>query len=236
MGEEQLGKISGYVFEDYNANGVMDKGEPGIFNQRVFLEIKGSSDYNQSLQSAWTDQKGWYIFLGLRPSLYRVRVEVGLDQSQTTTADDEGVYQMFMYGPYHFMHRDFGMHTTGVIAPEPVVPASTTESRAEETMPEPMWDVLFEESADDGTKDVSRGNGAPESESRLTNPAAFEQADEAGSTRGGGMLAALVDASIRWKEALMLAMALAAGAGLHASTRDKRAKRLDSDACFTKAC
>jgi hypothetical protein len=66
-------KISGQVFLDFNGNGVLDKGEPGLAGQTVYLDLNNSGQWNASDPTATTDENGFYQFTGLASGTYIVR-------------------------------------------------------------------------------------------------------------------------------------------------------------------
>jgi hypothetical protein len=80
-GDEQLASIVGTVFEDVNANGMRDANEPGLPRRTVVLELVG----NGPVQTTITDNEGQYIFSGLWPDSYRVRVMLNEDEQKTTS-------------------------------------------------------------------------------------------------------------------------------------------------------
>jgi hypothetical protein len=108
LGEEERGAISGTVFFDDNYDGVRDRGEPGLYLQEVVLEQQGDDGRLERIATARTDANGWYIFMGLKPGLYRVRARFAPQYVQTTEADEYGVYVVTIRDSFHAMNRDFG--------------------------------------------------------------------------------------------------------------------------------
>jgi subtilisin-like proprotein convertase family protein len=50
-----FGSISGVVFQDLNGNGIRDAGEPGIANQKIYLDDNNSSAHDTLYTWFWTD-------------------------------------------------------------------------------------------------------------------------------------------------------------------------------------
>lgn len=64
--------IGGYVWEDINANGIQESGEPGIVADSVFLRGESANVIGVT-QSTLTDQNGRYIFSNLQAGTYSIR-------------------------------------------------------------------------------------------------------------------------------------------------------------------
>ncbi|MBM3883006.1 MAG: hypothetical protein FJ387_25360, partial [Verrucomicrobia bacterium] len=67
FGDQQVGTISGLVFEDRNGNGQRDPGEPGMGSVTVRLTSAGGTS-----QTTQTAAEGNYAFTGIAPGLYTV--------------------------------------------------------------------------------------------------------------------------------------------------------------------
>jgi protocatechuate 3,4-dioxygenase beta subunit len=105
-----LGTISGQVYQDTNANGGKDAGEPGLAGRTVYLDTEVNGKWQQGVQHATTDAGGAYSFGGLEPGTYRVRevlatgwnssgpasgsYTVTLKAGQQVTGEDFGNYQL----------------------------------------------------------------------------------------------------------------------------------------------
>jgi hypothetical protein len=66
-------KISGHKFEDLNANGQTDAGEPGIANWEFYLDSNDNGSLDPGEPTTTTDANGNYEFAGLNPGSYVVR-------------------------------------------------------------------------------------------------------------------------------------------------------------------
>jgi hypothetical protein len=79
IGQIKAAALGDFVWNDLNANGIQDFGEPGIAEAIVNLvrDINGDGDFlddNELLQTTKTDSTGFYKFKGLTPSLeYQVQ-------------------------------------------------------------------------------------------------------------------------------------------------------------------
>ncbi|OCR01803.1 collagen-binding protein [Oscillatoriales cyanobacterium USR001] len=84
FGNVQVGTISGLKFNDLNANGILDAGEPTLPNWQIFLDLNnnGRPDSNEPLTS--TNAQGNYFFVNLPPGNYLVREVQQPNFRQTT--------------------------------------------------------------------------------------------------------------------------------------------------------
>src|SRR5579871_549077 len=67
------GTVRGQVFLDYNGNGQVDKGEPGLAGQTIYLDLKNTGQWDPNDPTTTTDQNGFYQFTGLAAGTYTVR-------------------------------------------------------------------------------------------------------------------------------------------------------------------
>jgi hypothetical protein len=75
--EAPLGKLGDFVWNDNNANGLQENGEPGIANVQVDLLDSGSDSQCNSgdevlIKSTTTNDKGFYLFIVATPRSYCV--------------------------------------------------------------------------------------------------------------------------------------------------------------------
>ena len=78
--------LSGTVYFDFNVNGVLDSGEPGLPGRTVFLDLKNSGNLDVGDPSTVTAADGSYEFKGLTPGAYTVRELIQYDNVDVTGA------------------------------------------------------------------------------------------------------------------------------------------------------
>ncbi|TMQ34931.1 MAG: DUF4214 domain-containing protein [Planctomycetota bacterium] len=66
------GTITGQVFMDFNSNGIVDPGEPGLGGYTVYLDMQTSGSFTPGDPSTITDASGNFEFTGLAPGTYQV--------------------------------------------------------------------------------------------------------------------------------------------------------------------
>jgi hypothetical protein len=140
LGEEKLGAISGTVFLDSYYDGVRHDDDPGLYLQDVVLEQQGYNGRLERVATARTDAAGWYIFMGLKPGLYRVRVRLSPEYAQSTKADEDGVYVVTMRDSFHYMNRDFGVVYDSLANKGRVGPAATQLVRPAAALRDEMFE------------------------------------------------------------------------------------------------
>jgi len=77
------GSISGQVWNDLNANGLLDSGEPGLAGRVVYLDQNRNRVRDAGEASATTDANGLYTFANLAAGQYFVGEEVPVAWEQT---------------------------------------------------------------------------------------------------------------------------------------------------------
>ena len=78
--------VSGTVFFDYNVNGVLDPGEPGLARRTIFLDLNNSGNLNAADPTTVTAADGSYQFTGLAPGTHTVRELIQYDNVDVTGA------------------------------------------------------------------------------------------------------------------------------------------------------
>ncbi|HKP88982.1 MAG TPA: SdrD B-like domain-containing protein [Thermoleophilaceae bacterium] len=73
FGDAPAGRVSGVKFEDVNANGVRDGGEPGLPGWTVYVDLNGNSSLDAGEPSAVTGPTGAYTIDDVRSGTHRVR-------------------------------------------------------------------------------------------------------------------------------------------------------------------
>jgi protocatechuate 3,4-dioxygenase beta subunit len=74
LGQTRLVALAGRVFDDVNANGSPDPGEPGLAGWTVFLDLGHTGTPDPGDPLVLTDAQGGYTFDGLLPGSYTVGV------------------------------------------------------------------------------------------------------------------------------------------------------------------
>src|SRR5207247_749610 len=72
------------VFQDTNADGVRQTGEPGLSGRTVYVDANGNGVLDAGERSASTDSGGAYSLTNLSPGTYRVRQVLPAGWLQTT--------------------------------------------------------------------------------------------------------------------------------------------------------
>ncbi|HHP7245753.1 MAG TPA: SdrD B-like domain-containing protein, partial [Elainellaceae cyanobacterium] len=80
---DELGQISGSVWDDLNGNGVRDSAEPGLANWTVYLDDNQNGVLDLGESSTITDVEGNYGFQDVAPGTYTVAQSVPPDWTQT---------------------------------------------------------------------------------------------------------------------------------------------------------
>jgi VCBS repeat-containing protein len=86
FGNFRLGEIHSIKFNDLDADGVRDVGEPGLAGWTVYLDSNRNNALDDSETRITTDATGAYAFTGLGPGTYRV-AEVGQPGWELTTPE-----------------------------------------------------------------------------------------------------------------------------------------------------
>lgn len=92
---DTAGSIAGNVFNDLSNDGVKDAGEAGLAGRVVFFDANGNNLLDKGERFVTTGANGVYLFAGVKPGTYSVRVTApaaGLIQS-TTNSVTVGVAQ-----------------------------------------------------------------------------------------------------------------------------------------------
>ncbi|HEV8061040.1 MAG TPA: SdrD B-like domain-containing protein, partial [Gemmataceae bacterium] len=89
LGVFQQFTLSGEVYFDANANGVLDSGETGLQGWTVYLDTNGNGQFDPGEPSAITDANGDYSFTNLGPGDYKVRevLQAGFAQTGAPPTD-----------------------------------------------------------------------------------------------------------------------------------------------------
>jgi protocatechuate 3,4-dioxygenase beta subunit len=96
--------ISGKVFHDLNADGVLETGEPGLAGWTVFIDANNNGVLDSGEQFAVTDAQGNYTLSGLQPGAYTVREVL----QNTWLRSAPGTYTVTVSAGQSATGRDFG--------------------------------------------------------------------------------------------------------------------------------
>jgi hypothetical protein len=129
--------ISGTVFDDLNANGFREEGEPGLANWTIVLKLD-----DKDFEEVTTNDQGFYLFEDLEPGNYTVEQELMEGWDQTSPA--QGIYNIILVTGQG-LNYDFGNINRKVLAslvpiPEshPLISRSEWIRMAEEVEAAPM--------------------------------------------------------------------------------------------------
>ena len=105
LGEFTLVQVRGRKFNDRNANGILDPGEPGLKGWQI--ELTMPTPNGDLVLTQTTDSYGGYLFTDLGPGTVTVRSEVR-SEWQETLPDAPGAYQITTQSEQNIAHLDFG--------------------------------------------------------------------------------------------------------------------------------
>jgi SdrD B-like protein/pre-peptidase len=84
-----LASVGGIIFNDLNANGLRDPGEPGLANRRVFLDKNNNGIFESSERTTLTDRNGRYRFEDVAAaSVVRQVLDGGFEQTSPDVANE----------------------------------------------------------------------------------------------------------------------------------------------------
>jgi len=109
--------VSGSKFEDLNADGDRDTGEPGLQGFTVFADSNGSGTLDAGEMSAQTGADGNYTIAGVRPGIYTIREvqQSGFTCSMPAPCE----YAQSLTSAQHATGKDFGNHRPASISEQP---------------------------------------------------------------------------------------------------------------------
>jgi hypothetical protein len=95
--QSQTGSITGTVWNDLDADGVKDSGEPALSGWRIFIDKDGDKKWDTNETYVRSNSSGVYTFSGLQNGTYRI-CETLVDSSWRTTLPASGVYTVVLTG------------------------------------------------------------------------------------------------------------------------------------------
>ncbi|NES73799.1 MAG: Cna B-type domain-containing protein, partial [Okeania sp. SIO2D1] len=78
------GSISGIKFNDFDADGILDPGEPGLGNFTLYLDLNNNGFRDTGEANTITNPDGSYSFQDLPPNTYTIREVTKAGFTQTT--------------------------------------------------------------------------------------------------------------------------------------------------------
>jgi hypothetical protein len=115
------GTVSGTVFLDNNATGVLDSSDPGLAGRVVYLDINNNGKLDSGEPSAVTDSAGHYTLTGVPAGAYTLRVAT--IPGDVTTGPDGGLHVIVVGGGTTLTGADLGLQPGSSIMP--VSPSAT---------------------------------------------------------------------------------------------------------------
>lgn len=106
--------ISGFVFNDANANGLRDAGETGLKNTKVYLDLNNDGKRQGSEPSVKASKSGAYTFDDLEAGTYKVRITGPKKQRLTSPAG--GAFTIVANGNDIHAAIDFGATKTARVS------------------------------------------------------------------------------------------------------------------------
>ncbi len=94
FGNWTLASVSGVKFEDLNADGVKDTGEPGLSGWTIFVDYNDNDAVDTDEPSAVTSSGGSYTISGIKPGTWKIKevLQAGWTQSYPTSGYDEETF------------------------------------------------------------------------------------------------------------------------------------------------
>ncbi len=110
FGNYTTGKKYGTKFEDLNADGVWDNGEPGLVNWIIYVDYDNDGTLDENEPFALTAQDGSYELTGVEPGTWWVRevMKTDLDWRQSLPGAPDFAYQETFTSGVTFENNDFG--------------------------------------------------------------------------------------------------------------------------------
>ena len=117
--DNETGRISGVVWNDFNGDGEVGFGESLFAGRTVFLDVNGNGEFDAETDpSDTTDSLGEYVFEKLSPGEYTVISKA--PETWETTTPAGGSYTVTLATGDHAADRDFGFASAGVSIFAPV--------------------------------------------------------------------------------------------------------------------
>jgi hypothetical protein len=99
--------ISGYVYNDKNANGIKDAGEAGLSGWRVFVDVDGDGVFDGDEPSTLTDATGKYRLTSVGGGTWRI--QVALPSKWTGTVPGSAARKITLASGGTTSNKNFGV-------------------------------------------------------------------------------------------------------------------------------
>lgn len=116
-------QINGVVWQDFDADGILDAGEPPAPNTTVYLDLNDNGRLEASEPRTATNASGAYTFTGLAPGNYTVRQQPPDEWVQTTPAPSARLAIVESDAEFLTFRT-----TTGAVLQQVVIPPGTSSS------------------------------------------------------------------------------------------------------------
>ena len=125
--------VSGTVYNDYNDNGQLDAGEPGLAGWTVYLDTNGNKSFDPGEPSAVTNANGQYTlpisFTDVSPGTYNLREQPPTGTlGYVATEPAGGSYSILVASGLTYSGDDFGNHNTLPPAVASIVPETPPDA------------------------------------------------------------------------------------------------------------
>jgi hypothetical protein len=109
------GSVSGYVFNDTNADGQRWMNEPGLSGWRAYVDANNNGGFDYGEKSALASWTGAFTITGVNPGTYRLRVVEQFNWRRTTPAVASS-YLVTVQSGFGVSGFDFGYTRKAVVA------------------------------------------------------------------------------------------------------------------------
>ncbi len=143
------GTISGTIYDDVDCNGQRDVGDAGASMKSVFLDSNDNGLRDSGETTVTTNSGGGYSITGIRPGVYRVRVETVPNDTMRSSANPADIAAV---SGMNSIGNDIGLFTYGTISG--IAYNDLNANGAKETTDTALRDrTIFLDANDNGTFD-----------------------------------------------------------------------------------
>ena len=116
FGAYQPVTIFGMKFDDLNADGDHDPGEPGLLNWQIYLDQNANNRLDAGETSAFTNIDGLYSFPDLVPGRYFIREIQQPENGWIQSAPQYGAYDVNITSGHNLNNANFGNYRLGTLS------------------------------------------------------------------------------------------------------------------------